>query len=111
MSDFKGTPGPWRVERGDLVGVNGERVLLANSSMAFVSAFENPEAVANTQLCHAAPELLDSNLKFVEAVDALYNITPAWSDDCIYDELPSLGLALAYFAARAAIAKATGGDA
>lgn len=98
MSAFKGTPGPWRIHRGDLTGANGNRVLLANSSMAFASAFENPEAVANTRLCHAAPELLEALVAMLDAQDV-------WLGDGRPDP------AAATASARAAIAKATGGSA
>ena len=59
------------------------------------------------RLIAAAPDSHAANLEFVEAIDALYGVTPAWDSDRVYDDLPSTGLAMAYLAARAAIAKAT----
>jgi len=67
-----------------------------------------PEAVANARLISAAPDSLDANVMFVESMDRFCGIEPDWDDHRIYDELPSSELARAYFAARAAIAKATG---
>lgn len=67
------------------------------------------ESDANGRLIAAAPDSHAANVKFVEAMGDLWNIKPSWSDDRIYDDLPSSGLAAAYFAARAAIAKVTGG--
>lgn len=94
------TPGPWVItkygyERYSINGRNGAEVAATWK-------------MSDSLLLAAAPDSHDANMKFVEAIESLCNITPAWSDDRIYDELPSSGLALAYFAARAAIAKATG---
>ncbi|WP_313213848.1 hypothetical protein [Stenotrophomonas acidaminiphila] len=66
------------------------------------------ELVANARLISAAPDSLDANVMFVESMDRFCGIEPDWDDVRIYDELPSSELARAYFAARAAIAKATG---
>lgn len=70
-------------------------------------ADKQAESAANGLLIAAAPDSHAANVKFVEATDQLCGIKPSWSDERIYDELPSSGLANAYFAARAAIAKAT----
>lgn len=96
MNKTAHTPGPWgRRKYGDLTGSNGRKVQMADSGMAFVSAYENPEAVANTTLCHAAPELLE----------ALINMRALWWDE------PSDSGRRVVVAADAAIAKATGAPA
>lgn len=108
MSEFKGTPGPWSpsVEGVPEVGVYG-----FGYRVALMTSGEINRDRANAHLIAAAPNSHKANDMFVEAMNELCGISPAWSDDRIYDELPSSGLALAYFAARDAIAKATGASA
>lgn len=77
------------------VRANGAVMSDHDGSLARIDA-----AVAAVADSHAA------NVLFIEAIDYLCGITAGWPDDRIYDELPSSGVALAYFAARAAIAKA-----
>ena len=109
------TPGPWSVD--EYVGGNvysgrypGCAVMCRDNNKVVceipdytLGDFDRQDA----RLIAAAPDSHEANIKFVEAIESLFGITPAWSDERIYDELPSSGLALAYFAARAAIAKAT----
>jgi len=64
--------------------------------------------VENAHLIAAAPESHEANQMFVQAINWMLGITADHSDDSIYDEMPSSQLAIAYFAARTAIAKATG---
>ena len=122
MSAFKGTPGPWQLSSESptiikqdmsLIGLPDGGVLIGSACGHESSGFYPTvdEAEANARLIAAAPDSHEANVKFIEAIECFYNVTAGWTDDCIYDELPSSGLALAYFAARAAIAKATGGDA
>ena len=121
MSAFKGTPGPWAVCSGinaaDRPGIEAIGCTLSivvygtDDDEEGVFGRTDQEAEANARLIAAAPDSHEANVKFIEAIECLYNVTAGWTDDRIYDELPSSGLALAYFAARAAIAKATGGDA
>ena len=54
------------------------------------------------------PILLSSSEAMIAALNETYDIRPGECDDYIYDSMPSSGVALAYFALRAAIAKAQG---
>lgn len=119
MSAYKGTPGPWAIQmaedcRGRQLDEMVKWVVTAYENDMWVSTGptwdpeHDAEALANAHLIASAPNLLQANVLFVESIDFLYNITPAWNDDRIYDDLPSSGLAIAYLAARAAIRKATG---
>ncbi|KRG39121.1 hypothetical protein ARC78_14985 [Stenotrophomonas pictorum JCM 9942] len=56
----------------------------------------------------AATDSHKANVMLIEAMGHFCGIGPDWDDDRIYDEIPSSALALAYFAARDAIAKAAG---
>lgn len=67
-----------------------------------------PESHANGRLMAAAPELLAANVRMVDALNVAFHIKPEWDDERIYDEMPTSAMAGAYFANRAAIAKATG---
>ena len=61
------TPGPWhRDEYGNVIDLNGERVVFAGVSCAMTN---QPIAEANTYLITAAPDLLAA---CEAAVDALY---------------------------------------
>jgi len=122
MSTFKGTPGPWQLSNESpttikqdmsLIGLPDSGVLIGSACGQESSGFfpTNEQAIANARLIAAAPDSHEANVKFIEAIESLCNVTAGWTDDRIYDELPSIGLAIAYFAARAAIAKATGGQA
>lgn len=109
MSAHKHTPGPWRTAGAQNNGAILVRGSEATSEVAI--ALQNDRrysAEANARLIAAAPDSHEANVMFVKAMDRFCGIKPDWDDDCIYDELPSSELALAYFAARAAIAKATG---
>ncbi|WP_313033720.1 hypothetical protein [Stenotrophomonas acidaminiphila] len=109
MSAHKHTPGPWNVGATDAETAEIDVVSEGRPYICLVL----PGAVdgrteANARLIAAAPDSHEANVMFVKAMDRFCGIKPDWDDDCIYDELPSSELALAYFAARAAIAKATG---
>lgn len=115
----KHTPGPWALQMAeDCLGRRLDElvkwVVTADSHHLWISTGptwdeeHDAEALANARLIAAAPCSHAANVSFIEAMDALYGITPAWDDDRIYDELPSSGIAQAYFMARAAIAKAVG---
>jgi hypothetical protein len=58
MSAARHTPGPWYLdERGEVKGLNGERVVLAGG-FSMGSAYKRPEREANAALAVAAPDLL-----------------------------------------------------
>ena len=59
MADTPWTPGPWRNVAGELVGADGQRVVLAAFRGGLVSAHGNPRAVANTAIAEAAPEMAE----------------------------------------------------
>lgn len=67
------------------------------------------EDEANARLISAAPDLLAAAHETVSAIEDEHRIHGR-DDDYIYDTLGS-GLSAAYFSARAAIARATGGAA
>ena len=115
------TPGPWSA--GALCEISGwidisidgyPRNPVASATPAAPGGSEerrDSETAANARLIAAAPESYEANLKFVAAMESFCGIKASWSDDRIYDELPSSELAIAYLSARAAIAKATGAPA
>lgn len=106
--------GPWRVVDGGSPGVlyvEGPPLPITIITTALDIDFAGSmEREANAHLIAAAPESHEANCAFVQAVNDMYRIKPHHSDEYIYDEMPSSALATAYFAARAAIAKATGGS-
>ena len=64
------TPGPWtRDFYGELIGANGKRVVFGNFGAGMVSAFENPEAVANTSLAHEAPAMAEALEQIEQMID------------------------------------------
>lgn len=60
MKDATFTKGPWIEGSIGLVGANGAVVQVAQLRVGHVSAFENPEAVANGNLMKAAPEMYEA---------------------------------------------------
>ena len=64
--------------------------------------------IANARRIAAAPDLLEANISFVKAAEYEFGIRSTWCDDQIYNAFPAGDLAMAYFDARAAIARATG---
>ena len=69
MSKNAWTPGPWKRDRwGDLVGAHGKFVVFGNLGAGLVSAFGNPEAVANTTLAHEAPAMAEAIERFIPAL-------------------------------------------
>lgn len=128
MSAFKGTPGPWAFMNGcdifsQLGSDSGDGCKAAHNDGWHVATVpDTPTSVdgcgyvqlgwdvrkANALLIAAAPDSFDANVQMVAALNVAFHIEPGWDDDRIYDELPTSGVASAYFAARAAIRKATG---
>lgn len=95
MSEFKGTPGPWRYEAysgsiNPIVGI-GPRVICSES----LADHDNGKIAleANASLMAAAPDLLES------LVDCVERFTEAFPDAENYEPIKK---------ARAAIAKALG---
>lgn len=118
------TPGPWYVYRGEdgeaiaiqkfVEGDNGgttgkgiARMPVPQGWGAKNARNTREEIDANARLIAAAPDSHEANLKIIAAFRSACAIDDDSSDDWIYDELGSV-LSGAYFAARAAIAKATG---
>lgn len=66
MTQFKGTPGPWRVseKRGDLIDIRHENnepgAMSLNLAQVVARQSWLKEAEANAQLIAAAPELLEA---------------------------------------------------
>lgn len=66
MTQFKGTPGPWRVseKRGDLIDIRHENNELGAMSLNLAQVVARQswlkEAEANARLISAAPELLEA---------------------------------------------------
>ncbi len=109
MSAHKHTPGPWAVRYDYVVQAPAyEDGRLVPVAQPYGVNCDGTDLFANARLISAAPDSLDANVMFVESMDRFCGIEPDWDDHRIYDELPSSELARAYFAARAAIAKATG---
>lgn len=110
MSAHKHTPGPWfgRPYHDPILIQGCDEVGLCIAFSCGGGGQKRDEFKANARLIAAVPDSHEANVMFVKAMDRFCGIKPDWDDDCIYDELPSSELALAYFAARAAIAKATG---
>ena len=108
------TPGPWRWSphyktmdgraTWTLLGGDGYGILSCDGEENSPQGLND---VLNADLIAAAPDSHEANVKTVEAFNELFGISKKWTDEQIYDELPSSGLAIAYFAARDAIAKAT----
>ena len=100
MTQFKGTPGPWRVseKRGDLIDIRHENNELGAMSLNLAQVVARQswlkEAEANARLIAAAPELLEA----LQLCEEFMSQLPSTGFD---------GLARIEFA-RAAIAKATG---
>lgn len=115
----KHTPAPWAVQKAeDCMGRKLDEmvrwVITADDHNLFISTGPTwdpehaEESEANARMIVAAPDSHDANIMFVQSIERFCGIKPDWDDECIYDEMPSSELAAAYFAARAAIAKATG---
>ncbi len=99
MSESKHTPGPWTLEKGHAVGS-----VIAEAGDYSITApdgvhdwFSADVEMANARLIAAAPELLE----------ALRSLADRWEILC--EVIKPLINDEAYVAARAAIAKATGG--
>ena len=113
MSAHKHTPGPWT---WDWHQVEGEADCGVRSELKAGHAFSVCRAPRyqtqkqwedDARLIAAAPDSYEANRKFIAAANSVWNIKPHHDDDYIYDEMGS-ELAAAYFAARAAIGRATG---
>lgn len=90
MSEMKHTPGPWvRNHSGQLVGSNGDMVLLAKSGFGMATAFEHPERVANTLLAESAPDLLQALVRMELAFLAVLRGTPVRDADEVIAEATS----------------------
>lgn len=103
MTQFKGTPGPWRVseKRGDLIDIRHENnepgAMSLNLAQVVARQSWLKEAEANARLIAAAPELLE----------ALQDVISTWVDEDMADITDAEEQSL--IKALAAIAKATGG--
>ena len=77
MTQFKGTPGPWRVseKRGDLIDIRHENnepgAMSLNLAQIVARQSWLKEAEANAQLIAAAPELLEA-LQDLQARACIY---------------------------------------
>ncbi|WP_313251129.1 hypothetical protein [Stenotrophomonas indicatrix] len=103
----KHTPGPWAYQEDS----DAYTHIVRGPSNRFICQLNqstSAEIEANTRLIAAAPELLEVSKELVRALELAYGIEDGYSDDRIYDELPSGSIATAFISARAAIAKATG---
>jgi len=97
----KHTPGPWEVRPGEpwvIAKAYGDMKSVVHLNLP---VRQSEEQQANSRLIAAAPELLNALIRIMPFVDCIAVITP---EDFI--EYPS-----ALAAAKAAIAKATGGEA
>lgn len=103
------TPGPWRVSETHChcveTAAKGYWFSWSHLPHQHERYGINPEADA--RLIAAAPDSHAANTAMVAALDWAYGLAGR-DDDYIYDTLPTSAVANAYFAARAAIAKATG---
>lgn len=125
MSELKHTPGPWMalIDGESTWGSDSHSVVAGEHSAGIADVMIECEAsthgedgvthvtqeqgIANAHLIAAAPDLLEAGSNLLEAFNSAFGINETWADERIYDEMPTSGLALAYFAIRAAIAKAT----
>ena len=77
MTQFKGTPGPWRVseKRGDLIDIRHENnepgAMSLNLAQVVARQSWLKEAEANARLIAAAPELLEALQMALEWIDAV----------------------------------------
>ena len=124
MSAFKGTPGPWVLETvptqisscHKIGPFPGSRARPVGYACVYADGEHWPdrltdtgkELLANARLIAAAPDSHAANVAMVNALNVAFGITSEHDDEYIYDTLPASGVANAYFAARAAIAKGTG---
>ena len=98
MTQFKGTPGPWRVseKRGDLIDIRHENnepgAMSLNLAQVVARQSWLREAEANARLIAAAPELLEALRDLLIRTSEL----DEYGEDCTFAK------------ARAAINKATG---
>jgi hypothetical protein len=100
------TDGPWIVE-ADYGSPSKTLVYSAGGrNIADCMAGLPAEDEANARLIAAAPDSHEANRMFVRAVYVAHNIPSDASDEFIYDTIGT-AMADAFFAARAAIAKAT----
>lgn len=109
----KHTRGPWQTDRNNVhTGQIATIHHCLNNDWVEVWSenwpIDEAEQEANARLIAAAPESHEANQMLVRAINEMQRITADHSDERIYDEMPSSQLAVAYFAARAAIVKATG---
>lgn len=104
MSEF--TPGPWEYSGCGIWGKSPFNVRVRLADVIFHNAVNGIASHANGLLIAAAPDAHEANKITVAALASEYSIPPDASDDWIHDTLGS-ALSTAYFAARAAIAKAT----
>ena len=112
----KHTPGPWAIlseSRGAIVTARD-----GCYDVAIVRDIGNEDNKANARLIAAAPELLQALADLLEAADSMCGTfgcirgdTPEDADTFIHDEWAEAFLKERADSARAAIAKATGGDA
>lgn len=104
MTQFKGTPGPWRVseKRGDLIDIRHENnepgAMSLNLAQVIARQSWLKEAEANARLIAAAPELLEALQNLIVSYDNFRERAGRNGDP----ENPLM------IDARAAIAKATG---
>jgi hypothetical protein len=106
------TPGPWALNTdGPFAYLNGNPNAACpwfKFASVVVRVNDEPclEGEANARLIAAAPDSHEANRMFVRAVYVAHNIPSDASDEFIYDTIGT-AMADAFFAARAAIAKAT----
>lgn len=107
--EMKHTPGPWRVV-GPYIACDAERVVAKfcdnnDSGPVWVGTPAEWAVAANGKLLAAAPDLLAACRLMVSATASDWKLEGK-DDEYIYDTIGS-SAAAGYFAARAAIAKAT----
>lgn len=94
MTQFKGTPGPWRVseKRGDLIDIRHENnepgAMSLNLAQVVARQSWLKEAEANARLIAAAPELLAALIKCADALEEVSY--QAWCGEIIEGALAAI---------------------
>ncbi|MBS0229360.1 MAG: hypothetical protein JSS23_11765 [Proteobacteria bacterium] len=105
--EVKHTLGPWRMLPPSIgVDANWHVTDSGDTFVAHVFGFNHSvdeKSKANARMIAASPALNVGAIAMLEAIESAYQIIREWPDDRIYDELPSSGIANAYFRLRDAV--------